>query len=62
MLAQSIAKQQAAAPSELPVCILGMMFCGMEYPCGQWRATVLAVLLLGFLCTFLVDHGRLGSP
>lgn len=61
--AQPIAKQQAAAPSQLLAAgILGMIFC-MEYPFGQFGSAVLAVLLSGFLCTFLLaEHGTLRSP
>lgn len=61
---QPIAKQQAAALSQLLAAgILGMIFCGMEYPFGQFGSAVLAVLLPGFLCTFLLaEHGTLRSP
>lgn len=62
--AQPIAKQQAAALSQLLAAgILAMTFCGMEYPFGQFGSAVLAMLLPGFLCTFvLAEHGTLRSP
>lgn len=62
--AQPIAKQQTAAPSQLLAAgILGMIFCDVEYPFGQFGSAVLAVLLPCFLWTFLLaEHGVLKSP
>lgn len=59
--AQPIPQQWSAAPSQLPpVYAWDIMCCGLEYPFGQFRSAVLAMLPRSFLClSSLAENGTL---
>lgn len=61
---QCVPKQKWAAPGQVPpVYVLGMTFHGMEYPSGQFRAALLAMLAPCFLCTYSgAEHWTFKSP